>query len=235
MLIGPGGGNAEAGMNQQKRRAPQGRERAQRLDLLAAPGRQRRLACRKNGTSEPSDAAMLLQLFRRERPAEQFVQPEQRGRRVAAAAPKPAASGMFFSSSSAHAVLDLRRLQEHRRRAIHQVPRVRRQPGRVAAQLDALACPREAQPVEHPDRMQHRFQLVKAIRAPAENVQQQVDFAGRLFFQCHGHSFATNRRERTQKVRQPRPHAAKPPSKNSASTGMLALLEPVTGRGVTEY
>jgi hypothetical protein len=103
ILISPRRRNAESGMNQQQRLAAQRREKIQRLDFLAASGGQRRFAWRKNGTSEPSAAASSFS-FSAERLAEQFVQREQRGRGVAAAAAQAGGQRNFFLQMNFYAV-----------------------------------------------------------------------------------------------------------------------------------
>src|SRR5207244_6667548 len=86
VLISPGCGNAEAGMNQHKRRAAQGRKEIEGLDLFTASGRQRRPGLEEEGDIGTEAGGDSLQLSRRERSAEEFVQAEQCRGRVAAAA-----------------------------------------------------------------------------------------------------------------------------------------------------
>jgi len=124
-----------------------------------------------------------VQLLRCKWSAEQFVQAEQRGCRIAAAPAQAGRQRNALVEFEPHTVLDSRRLQKQRRGTMDQISGVCGQAGRAAAQFNALALPGKGQPVKHPDRVEHRFQVVKAIRAPAENVQQQVDLAGRLLFQ----------------------------------------------------
>jgi hypothetical protein len=58
--------------------------------------------------------------------------------------------------------------------------------------LDTPAATRETEAVAQADRVQHGLEFVKSVGAFAEDVQQQVDFAGRFFFQRHGHKKSAN-------------------------------------------
>ena len=64
-LVSPGGGNAESGINQQERRAAQGRKRAQRLNLLAPAGCQRRFVLQEIRNIGAESRGDRLQLFGR--------------------------------------------------------------------------------------------------------------------------------------------------------------------------
>jgi hypothetical protein len=92
------------------------------------------------------------------------------------------------------------RLQERLGRAGDQVPRVGGQGGVAASRLNASACAHEAQSVEHLHRMHDRFQLVKTVRTPSQDVEQQVDLAGRVFFQV-GHEANLAGEPELQKVK----------------------------------
>ena len=166
LLIGPGGGNAEAGMNQHKRRAAS-RPGTVRAARSARRGRSPAPACLAGRTAHRNraTAARRCNCSGASGPPKSSFNPSS----VVAALPLPPAQTRrqrnVLLELQPHAVLDSCRLQKHRRGAIDQVARVRRQAGRAAAQLNPLPRPREAQPVEHPDRLEHRFQLVKTIRA----------------------------------------------------------------------
>jgi hypothetical protein len=62
---------------------------------------------------------------------------------------------------------------------MHQIARVSGQRRIAAGELAALCRPGEGQAIAEVDGMEERFQLVKPVRALAEDVQQQVDLAGR--------------------------------------------------------
>ena len=72
----------------------------------------------------------------------------------------------------AHTFPDLCGAKKQLRRAIRQVPAIRREAGLAAAQLDAPARSLEAQPVKHRHRLEHRFEFVKTVPAFAKDVQQ---------------------------------------------------------------
>ena len=73
VLIGPGGGDAETGVDQEENRATQGRKEFEGLNELAAPGGQRRFALEKKRDVGAEKSGDELQLFRRQRLAEEFV------------------------------------------------------------------------------------------------------------------------------------------------------------------
>ncbi len=57
---------------------------------------------------------------------------------------------------------------------------------RVVARKFNLACGSlESQLVADVDRLHDAFEFMKAIGAPAKDVQQQIDFAERFFFERH--------------------------------------------------
>ena len=64
------------------------------------------------------------------------------------------------------------RLEKHRGGAVDEIPRISRQRRVIAGQLNSNTAAREGQSVVQLHRLHDGFQLVKAIRPPAENVQQ---------------------------------------------------------------
>src|SRR5439155_9783738 len=105
-LIGPGSGNAEPGMNQQKGRAPQGLERLERSNLLTPPGRQDRFGLQEKGNVRAKRGGHALQLCRAEWRVEDLVQPQQRGRRIAAPATQTCRHRYLLLQMQADTVLD---------------------------------------------------------------------------------------------------------------------------------
>ena len=211
------------------RRAGPGRIRAARI-CSPRPVASAGWPCRKNGTSEPSDAARRCNCSGASGPPNSSFNPSSVVAALPLPPPKPAASGMFFSSSSRTPVLDSCRLQKQRRGAIHQVARVGRQAGHVAAQLNALAGPREAQPVEHADRVATPFPVRESRPARWPRM-----FSSRLTLQGDCFSSDTpiichNPAQKDTKSWRPATKAARVATKKSASTGMLALLRPAAGR-----
>jgi hypothetical protein len=69
---------------------------------------------------------------------------------------------------------------------VNEILRINRQAGIGARKLNPGPAARKAQLVAEIDRVHDGFKLMKAVGAPAEDVQQQVDLAGRFFFQAHG-------------------------------------------------
>ncbi len=84
-----------------------------------------------------------------------------------------------------HAVVDFRCLEEFPCSLVNQVTRVSGQAGLAASQLDSLIGALKRQPIEKTDRVYYSLQLMEAIDSLAENVQQQINFARRWFFQLH--------------------------------------------------
>jgi hypothetical protein len=79
---------------------------------------------------------------------------------------------------NANATADLRGLQKPGGRAVNQIARVHRQRGVTARKFDRVAAMFERQPVAKIDRLHDGFEFVKTVGPFAEDVQQQVDFAG---------------------------------------------------------
>ena len=73
-------------------------------------------------------------------------------------------------------------------RAVDEIFRVGRQFRMAARQLHAGSAALEGQFVAEVHRLHDGFEFVKAVGAFAEDVQDQVDLAGRFFFKTHGDS-----------------------------------------------
>ena len=71
------------------------------------------------------------------------------------------------------------------RGAVNEVPGVGRQGG-SSRRAGCFSAALEAQLVEEVHRLHDGFEFVEAVGAPAEDVQQQVDLAGRFFFRRMG-------------------------------------------------
>src|SRR5262245_54672498 len=81
-----------------------------------------------------------------------------------------------------------------------EVARISRQLRMVAGKLDARAAFGERHRIKDVHRMKHCFQFMKTIRPFAEDVQEQVYFAGRLFSERHaGYFLAVNGGKHTKK------------------------------------
>src|SRR5438132_1484252 len=133
-----------------------------------------------------------MQDFFRQRLSENFIQAKQRVCRVAAAATETRRERKFFIEMNPHTLANFGFLQKQRGGAMHEISRIHRQQRMVAREMQSMRDPRERQVIKHVDRVHDGFQFVKTIRASAENVKQQVDFAGRFFFQRHKKSANTN-------------------------------------------
>ena len=75
-----------------------------------------------------------------------------------------------------------------------EIARVGGKGGIATGQFDTRSCAFEGQPIENGHRVQDRFQFMKAVSPLAEDVEQQIDFAGRLLFQPQ---CVSKRRKRT--------------------------------------
>ena len=74
--------------------------------------------------------------------------------------------------------LILRRPQKRGGGAMDEIARIGRQTGVAAGELDSGPAAGKRQPVAEVHRVKDGFEVMKAVRSPAEDVQQQVDFAG---------------------------------------------------------
>ena len=172
-------------MDQQKRLAAQRRKIFKRLDFFAAPGGERRLVCRKNGTSEPSAAASSCSFSGCKRRAEKFVQREERRRGVAAAAAESGGERDFFLQMDFHAVGNFRPPAEM---PLRRGERDFWNPPADSGRCRSVGCrfrrARKASSSQKLHRLHDGFEFVKSVGALAEDVQQQVDLAGRFFFEA---------------------------------------------------
>jgi hypothetical protein len=75
---------------------------------------------------------------------------------------------------------------------MHEVAGIGGKRGIAAGQLDTPAATLERKQVANVDGVQDRFQFVKTVRSFPEDVQQEVNLAGRVFFQCHRASLSKN-------------------------------------------
>jgi hypothetical protein len=187
ILISPRRRNAKAGMNQEERLAAQRRENVERLDFLAAPGGERRFVLQKKGHVRTKRRGEFVQGSAASGWPNSSFKREQRRRGVAAAAARDRRPAGFFSPDG------------FSRRRKFSPPAKTRWPrgGRDFANqpADFFRCTKvEPRPpprsklklVAKIDRLHDGFKFVEAVGAFAEDVQQQVDLAGRFFFQAHG-------------------------------------------------
>jgi len=82
-------------------------------------------------------------------------------------------------------IANLRGFEKFRGGAMDQIGGIGGQRRVTAGELDSVTAAGEGEPVMEVDRMEEGFQFVKAIRPPTKDVLQQINFAGRQFFQGH--------------------------------------------------
>ncbi len=179
-LIRPRRGNAEARMNQQERRAAQGGKRFERLNPLAAPSRQRRLALQEErhiGRPAPRrDAAALPPRAARRTARLTRATPSPRCRCRLLSLPP----GGFLLEFQADPVLDPGRLLQQTA-PLPDTPGSARPSGAPARCRSILSPGAPAQ--SEAGRIsgaagQYRFQLMKAARAPASMLSSRLTLQG---------------------------------------------------------
>ncbi len=115
----------------------------------------------------------------------QFIQAQQGRGGIAAAAAQTGGERDFLFQVDADAVADIRRAEKCGSGALDKIASVRRQTGFAASKLNSSRGAGESEVVAEVDRMENRFEGVEAVGPPAEDVQQQVNLAGRFFFKRH--------------------------------------------------
>src|SRR5688572_1099250 len=81
--------------------------------------------------------------------------------------------------------VDSAALEESEGRAMNEITCIGGQRRIAARQIDAAVRALKAEFITQVHRLHHRFQLMKAVGALAENVQQQIDFTRRWLAQRH--------------------------------------------------
>src|SRR5881396_2463533 len=102
LLIGPGGGNSEARVNQQNHRAAQSRKKIECNDFFSPTGCQRRLRLQKKWNVRTQCRGQLSQLDWRQRLAKKFIQPKKCGGCVTAAAAQTGGQRNRFFQVNTH-------------------------------------------------------------------------------------------------------------------------------------
>ena len=120
-----------------------------------------------------------------ERLAEKVVQRQQGGGGVAAAAAQAGGQGKALFQMDTHTLLDPRSVEEVRRSPVDQIRRIHGQPRIVAGKFHARTLPGEGQLVAEWHRLQDGFEFMKTVGPAGEDVEQEVDLAGRASFQLH--------------------------------------------------
>ena len=179
-------------MDEKQGCAAQRREEIERQNALAPPRGHDRFLLQKKWNVGAERRRQGLQLNHGQRSAEQLVQPKQRHRRVATPSPQTRSQGNSLFQVDSDAFANAGSLEKLGGRAVNQVLRSRGQLRLVARKLNGIPPLRKAEMVAPTNGMHHCFQLVEAVRALAENVQEEVDFAGRVFFQECRHKKGAN-------------------------------------------
>src|SRR5438046_2938579 len=113
--------DAKARMDQDKSSLPQCGELFERLNLLAAAGGQRRPGLQEKRDIGPQRSGDGLQLWRVERMAEDFIQPNQGCGRIAAAAPQAGRQRYRLLQVDPNAIADAGGAKESFRRTINEI------------------------------------------------------------------------------------------------------------------
>jgi hypothetical protein len=77
-----------------------------------------------------------------------------------------------------YAVVNIRRRKEGRGGAVHEIPAIAGQASIAAGKLETVAGAIKNQVIAIINRLKNGFQFVKPVGTFAEDVQEQVDFAG---------------------------------------------------------
>ena len=174
-------------MDEEKRLAAQRGEIFEQSHLLAPSGGKGWLVVEKKRHVGAERGGELVQFFQRQRRVEQFVERGERHRRVGAAAADAPRQRQFFFEMDADAVGDVRGGEKRGGGAVDKVFRVGRQFRMAARKLQAGGGALKGHLVAEVDRLHDGLQFVKTVGAFAEDVQDEVDLAGRFFFEAHCH------------------------------------------------
>jgi len=166
-------------VNKENGRAAQTGEGFKGLDLFAATDGQSGFGLEEKGDVRAERGGEGLKLSGVERLAEEFVQTEQSGGGIAAAAAEASGHGDFLFKMEADAIGNFCFGQEIGGGAKDEVAGVDRKFGMATGELHARTAAREGDLVADVHRVHHGFQFVKSVGAFAEDVQDEVDLAGR--------------------------------------------------------
>ena len=172
-------------MDEQECGALEARQGVERLDLLAATGRERGFCLQKKRNVRAKVRGDPLQFRSRQGVAEQFIEAGEGCRGVAAAAAEPGGQGNVFFEMDLRALPNPGCLEKRGCGPMNEVSRVGREAGQVAGQFDAAGVAVESEDVEHRDRMHDGFEFVVSVGAFAQDVEQKVDLAAGLSFKRH--------------------------------------------------
>ena len=175
--VGPRRRDAEGRLDEQQR------ERVRKIggrDFFPAPGHARGGAFEEKGNVGADAGGETVERFARGVRGEDSVEREERGGGVAAAATESRAVRDFFAQADAQAVRDFESVAKCAGGADDEIRVVGGKVRLVAGEFDAACVARfDFQTVEKRDGDDERFDVVKAVVAPAEDAEGEVDFGGR--------------------------------------------------------
>src|SRR3569833_3921755 len=124
-------------MNEHKRRASRRREVIERFNFFSAAGSEAGFGLQEKRYVRTERSRDVHQCLIRKRLSEKFVEAEQRGGRIAAAAAETRGHWNFFLEMNPHAITDPGFLKKQHRGAMHQVAGVSGQGGVATGQVKA--------------------------------------------------------------------------------------------------
>ena len=165
-------------MHQEKCLAAQRGKIIERFHLFTAADGQRRFVLQKEIDVRAEGGSQLAQGGGGERRTEQFVQAQQSGRGVAAAAAKSGRERDFFIEMDFNAIGNVRCRQESGRGAMHEISGIGRQTFFTAGQFDRISATLKEEFVAEIDRLHDGFKLVKTIGAPPRILSNRLTLQG---------------------------------------------------------
>ena len=104
---------------------------------------------------------------------------------VTAAAAEAGGEGDAFLEMDFYSIMNVGSMEKAMGRATNQISRVGRQSGIIAAKLDSGCSFFEGERIIEGDRMEKRFQFMKAVGTFAQDVEEEINFAGGEAFEGH--------------------------------------------------
>lgn len=185
IFISPGSGNAEAGMDQEKRGASEGRDFAEGFDLLASAEAQSWILLEEERDIRAERGGQFLEFGRGEGAIKQIVQAEQCGSGVTAAATEASGERNIFLEVNPNAGGQLSRGEKFFGGFENKISRIDREVGQVAGKVDAAGRMIKAEPVMEGHGEQQRLKLVKSIGTFPKDVQDEIDLTVRKPLEGH--------------------------------------------------
>lgn len=149
-----------------------------RLDDFALPATDGGAAVQEEWNIGADQRGQFIEFFRRKIRGEQFVQPAQRRRGIAAATAKPSAMRNVFLERDGDAWRNFRLAKKSARRPHHKIVFAGRKRWIVTLKLK-LISDFYAERIMQCDRRDHGFDFVEVIIAPVQNAERKIDFGVR--------------------------------------------------------